>query len=60
MGVADRDQDTLDRACDLGLAFQLANIARDIGEDDAAGRCYMPDDWQALLDIGPGEHHAPA
>ncbi len=59
MGVPDDDRDTLDRACDLGLAFQLANIARDIAEDDAAGRCYIPDDWQALLDIGPGEHMRP-
>lgn len=55
MGVAPQDRETLDRACDLGLAFQLANISRDIEEDDAAGRCYVPDDWQALLDIGPGE-----
>jgi 15-cis-phytoene synthase len=59
MGVADDDEDTLNRACDLGLAFQLANIARDIEEDNAAGRCYIPDDWQALLDIGPGEHMRP-
>ncbi|MGB3711249.1 MAG: squalene/phytoene synthase family protein, partial [Erythrobacter sp.] len=35
MGVDPRDSDTLDRACDLGLAFQLSNIARDIVEDDA-------------------------
>jgi 15-cis-phytoene synthase len=59
MGVPDDDEDTLNRACDLGLAFQLANIARDISEDDGAGRCYIPDDWQALLDIGPGEHMRP-
>jgi 15-cis-phytoene synthase len=59
MGVPDDDADTLDRACDLGLAFQLANIARDISEDDGAGRCYLPDDWLALLDIGPGEHMRP-
>jgi phytoene synthase len=59
MGVADDDEETLNRACDLGLAFQLANIARDIAEDDSAGRCYIPDDWQALLDIGPGEHMRP-
>ncbi len=59
MGVPDDDAETLDRACDLGLAFQLANIARDIAEDDGAGRCYIPDDWQALLDIGPGEHMRP-
>lgn len=59
MGVPREDRDTLDRACDLGLAFQLSNIARDIEEDDAAGRCYLPDDWQALLDIAPGEHMRP-
>ena len=59
MGVPADDDATLDRACDLGLAFQLANIARDIAEDDAAGRCYLPDDWLAMLDIAPGEHMKP-
>ena len=59
MGVKADDDATLDRACDLGLAFQLANIARDIEEDNAAGRCYLPDDWLADLDIGPGEHMRP-
>ena len=47
MGVDPADEAVLDRACDLGLAFQLANIARDIGEDAAAGRCYLPADWLA-------------
>lgn len=50
MGVSPRDEATLDRACDLGLAFQLANIARDVGEDAAAGRCYIPADW--LVELG--------
>ncbi len=59
MGVNADDRDTLNRACDLGMAFQLANIARDVEEDDAAGRCYLPDDWQAQLDIAPGEHMRP-
>lgn len=45
MGVAPEDDEVLDRACDLGLAFQLANISRDVGEDAAAGRCYLPADW---------------
>mgnify|MGYP000386247707 CR=1 FL=1 len=40
-----RDQATLDRACDLGLAFQLTNIARDIIEDAQIGRCYLPEQW---------------
>ncbi|WP_447555306.1 15-cis-phytoene synthase CrtB [Vreelandella sp. EE22] len=43
MGV--RDEAVLDRACDLGLAFQLTNIARDIVEDARAGRCYVPAEW---------------
>ena len=36
---------TLDRACDLGLAFQLTNIARDIVEDAEIGRAYLPAEW---------------
>jgi 15-cis-phytoene synthase len=43
MGV--RDEATLDRASDLGLGFQLTNIARDIVDDAGAGRCYLPADW---------------
>ncbi|MBK0035463.1 phytoene/squalene synthase family protein [Erwinia sp. S43] len=45
MGV--RDESVLDRACDLGLAFQLTNIARDIVEDAQVGRCYLPAQWLA-------------
>ena len=60
MGVAPDDDATLDRACDLGMAFQLANIARDLGEDDAAGRCYLPQDWLAEVDVPPGEQMRPA
>lgn len=43
MGV--RDAQALARACDLGCAMQLTNIARDIGEDARAGRLYLPLDW---------------
>lgn len=46
MGVSTEDEDTLKRANDLGLAFQLANIARDVSEDAAAGRCYLPATWR--------------
>ncbi len=60
MGVAPDDEAVLDRACDLGLAFQLANIARDLGEDDAAGRCYLPAEWLAELEVPPGEPMRPA
>jgi len=59
MGVDPADQDTLDRANDLGLAFQLSNIARDIVEDDAAGRCYLPVQWLVEQDIEPGQHTKP-
>ncbi|WP_423140918.1 phytoene/squalene synthase family protein [Parablastomonas sp. CN1-191] len=59
MGVDPAHDDTLDRACDLGLAFQLANIARDLDEDDAAQRCYLPIEWLVEADIPPGEHMKP-
>jgi phytoene synthase len=44
----------LDRACDLGLAFQLTNIARDIVADAAVGRCYLPAAW--LQEAGIAQH----
>ncbi|MDX3911745.1 MAG: phytoene/squalene synthase family protein [Sphingobium sp.] len=53
MGVDPQDEATLDRACDLGLAFQLANIARDVAEDAEAGRCYLPRDWLTEQGIAP-------
>ena len=59
MGVPADDHDTLDRACDLGLAFQLNNIARDVWEDDAGGRCYLPVEWLVEADIPPGQHMKP-
>ncbi len=59
MGVDPADEAVLDRACDLGIAFQLANIARDICEDDAVDRCYLPDEWLVEVDIPPGEHMKP-
>jgi 15-cis-phytoene synthase len=45
-----RDPHALARACDLGVAMQLTNIARDVGEDARAGRLYLPTDW--LADVG--------
>lgn len=35
----------LARACELGVAMQLSNIARDVGEDAAMGRLYLPRQW---------------
>jgi phytoene synthase len=43
MGV--RAPSLLARACDLGVAMQLTNIARDVGEDARAGRLYLPLQW---------------
>lgn len=48
MGV--REPVVLDRASDLGLAFQLTNIARDVIEDAGAGRVYLPAEW--LIEAG--------
>src|SRR3546814_20416680 len=60
MGIDPGDETTLDRASELGIAFQLANIARDVAEDAAADRCYLPDEWLVELDIPPGQHMHPA
>ena len=58
------DEATLDRACDLGLAFQLTNIARDIVEDARVGRCYLPAAWLREAGIPQDEialeRHRPA
>jgi len=44
---------TLARACDLGVAMQLTNIARDVGEDARAGRVYLPHAWLREAGIDP-------
>lgn len=59
MGVKPDDTATLDHAADLGMAFQLSNIARDVEEDDAAGRCYIPVEWLVEMDMPPGQHMKP-
>lgn len=43
MGV--RDALAMHRAIDLGIAFQLTNIARDVLDDLRIGRCYLPQEW---------------
>ena len=53
MGV--RDPAVLDRASDLGIAFQLTNIARDIIDDAAIGRIYAPASWLEEAGIPPDE-----
>lgn len=42
---------TLARAADLGVAMQLTNIARDVGEDAARNRLYLPQSWLGELAI---------
>jgi phytoene synthase len=48
-----RDPTLLARACDLGVAMQLTNIARDVGEDARCGRLYLPLDWLREAGIDP-------
>ncbi len=48
-----RDGDALARACDLGVAMQLTNIARDVGEDALEGRLYLPTEWLDEAGIDP-------
>ena len=55
MVMGARDETTLDRASDLGIAFQLTNIARDIVEDARVGRVYLPAEWLADADLKPGD-----
>ena len=55
-----RDAHALARACDLGVAMQLTNIARDVGEDARAGRLYVPLDWFEEAGLDPDFFlHAP-
>ena len=48
-----RDPNALARACDLGVAMQLTNIARDVGEDAREGRLYLPTDWMVEAGVPP-------
>lgn len=45
------DRRTLKYAHDLGMAFQLTNILRDVGEDAARGRIYLPTDELARFGV---------
>ena len=51
MGVTPENLPVLRRAQDLGLAFQLTNIARDIVEDAGNGRVYLPAAWLAEMGV---------
>ncbi|MBA4263462.1 MAG: phytoene/squalene synthase family protein [Comamonadaceae bacterium] len=51
MGV--RHPQALARACELGVAMQLTNIARDVGEDARKGRLYLPRQWLVAAGMNP-------
>jgi phytoene synthase len=55
MGVPSEEEETLARASDLGIAFQLSNIARDLRDDHEAGRCYLPQEWIELHGLDRGD-----
>jgi phytoene synthase len=46
-----REPYAIARACDLGVAMQLTNIARDVGEDARNGRLYLPLDWMQAEEV---------
>lgn len=48
-----RDRDALARACELGVAMQLTNVARDVGEDARNGRLYLPLQWMREAGLDP-------
>ncbi len=51
--MGSRDGSVIARAADLGVAMQLTNIARDVGEDARAGRLYLPRDWMRDAGLDP-------
>ena len=53
MIMGTRDAELLARACELGVAMQLTNIARDVGEDARRGRLYLPLTWLREANLDP-------
>ena len=49
------DNTALEYAVDLGIAMQLTNILRDIGEDLERDRIYLPQDELAMFEISEEE-----
>lgn len=50
-----RSANSIARAADLGIAMQLTNIARDVGDDARIGRLYLPRDWMRDAGLDPDE-----
>jgi len=47
------DRGTAGYARDLGIAFQLTNICRDVGEDARRGRIYLPQEDLSRFGVAP-------
>ena len=50
-----RSPEAIARATDLGIAMQLTNIARDVGEDARMNRLYLPETWMREAGLNPDE-----
>lgn len=48
-----RSTQAIARAADLGIAMQLTNIARDVGDDARLGRIYLPRFWMSEAGLDP-------
>ncbi|NJM09891.1 MAG: squalene/phytoene synthase family protein, partial [Bdellovibrionaceae bacterium] len=57
MGIS--DERALKNACDLGIAMQLTNIARDVMADFEMGRCYLPADLLQKHGLNFDTYHLP-
>jgi phytoene synthase len=55
-----REAAALAAAVDLGVAMQLTNIVRDLGEDLGRGRCYLPESELRAVGYTPAELAAQA
>jgi phytoene synthase len=52
---SEHDRDVRRYAHELGLAFQLTNIIRDVGEDARRGRIYLPQDELARFGVSEAD-----
>ena len=48
-----KENDAYAFAVDLGIAMQLTNIARDVGEDARNSRLYLPESWMRQVGLNP-------
>jgi len=54
MIIGARDKNSLRYASDLGIAFQLTNIARDVYDDARGERIYLPASWLRQAGVPDG------